>query len=168
MNARRVVSWILVAVLLAAVWHFLVPRQLGGLTSYVTVDGNSMEPTISKGDLVALRHQDGYAVGDIVAYRSDMAGALVLHRIVGRDGDRFVLQGDNNDFLDRYQPTNGDVLGRQVLRFPGASSVTDALGSLTYLVLATSVAVVLVVLAAFSSNNHERRRRRRRTEEVIR
>ena len=39
-------------------------------------------------------------VGDIVAYRSTVLHVVVLHRIVAIKGDRYVLKGDNNDFVD--------------------------------------------------------------------
>ena len=60
----------LVALVLAAVWLFW-PSALGGGTTYVATHGNSMEPGFHTGDLAILRPADRYAVGDVVAYRSN-------------------------------------------------------------------------------------------------
>src|SRR5215213_6386114 len=106
-----------IALLLAAVWVFW-PLALGGGTTYVTTHGISMEPRFHTGDMAILRSAGSYAVGDVVAYRSESLGTTVMHRIVSRDGDRFVIQGDNNDFLDEDHPSQDQVLGRLFLRVP--------------------------------------------------
>ena len=41
-----------------------------------------------------------------------------MHRIVAMDGDRFVIQGDNNDWLDEDHPSQDQVLGTLFLRDP--------------------------------------------------
>lgn len=56
----------LALVLLAAVWLALAPAQFGGSAAYVIVNGNSMEPTFHRGDLVIVRAADEYKVGEIV------------------------------------------------------------------------------------------------------
>jgi signal peptidase I len=100
-----------VALVLAAVW-VLWPLALGGSTTYVSTHGTSMEPRFHTGDLGILRAADSYAVGDVVAYLSTSLDTVVMHRIVDLDGDRFVIQGDNNDFLDEDHPSQDQVLGK--------------------------------------------------------
>jgi hypothetical protein len=78
-----------------------------------------MEPLLEPGDLAVVRRSDSYQVGDVVAYRSPDLGAVVLHRIVAREGDRFVMKGDNNDWLDAFTPAPGEVIGEMVLHLPG-------------------------------------------------
>src|SRR5215210_4036826 len=116
----------LVALVLAAAWLFL-PTALGGSTTYVSTYGTSMEPRFSTGDLAVLRPAGSYEVGDVVAYRSEGLDTTVLHRIVERDGDRFVTQGDNNDFLDEDTPTADDVLGSLWFRVPQGGTALAAL-----------------------------------------
>ncbi len=118
----------LVALLLAAAWLFL-PTALGGSTTYVSTYGTSMEPGFSTGDLAVLRPADGYEVGDVVAYRSDGLATTVMHRIVERDGDRFVTQGDNNSFLDEDHPTADEVMGSLWFRIPQGGKALAALRS---------------------------------------
>lgn len=101
----------------------LLPPQLGGRTSYAIVTGNSMEPALSAGDLVLMRARGGYADGDVVGYRDRLIGQVVLHRIVGRDGGRFVTQGDNNGFRDPSRPAPADVLGEKWIAVPHLGAV---------------------------------------------
>lgn len=114
------------AALVLAALVLLGPSQLGGAMTYVTVTGRSMEPAIVAGDLVVVRRSGTYAVGDVVAYRSQVASVVVIHRIVAVDGQgRFVLQGDRNSFVDRQRPSADEVLGVQVLRLPTVGALID-------------------------------------------
>lgn len=106
---------------LVAFW----PSAAGGSTSFVTTTGNSMAPRLQEGDLVVVRRAPSYEVGDAVAYHSDTLDTTVLHRIVARQGGRFVLQGDNNDFLDPDEPTPEKIIGRQWLHVPGGGVWLD-------------------------------------------
>lgn len=92
--------------------------------SYAIVSGSSMEPALHRGDLVVVRPAGGYRVGDVVAYRTE-GGATVLHRIVGRAGDRYVLQGDANSWLDPFQPADEHILGRLQRDIPGVGLAID-------------------------------------------
>jgi signal peptidase I len=113
------------ALLLAAVW-FLWPAALGGGATFVSTHGSSMQPRFSTGDLAVLRAADSYAVGDVVAYRSESLDTVVMHRIVSGDANGFVTQGDNNDWLDEDRPADDEILGRLFVRIPAAGKVIDA------------------------------------------
>lgn len=91
-----------------------------GEVAVVTTSGVSMQPTYHQGDLVVVRASD-YGVGDVVAYR-DPQGRTVLHRIIGRDGDRLRLQGDNNDWVDQVRPRTSDVVGEAWFHVPRGGS----------------------------------------------
>src|SRR3954451_15340343 len=114
-----------VALVLAAVWLFW-PLTLGGGTTYVSTHGISMKPRFHTGDLAILRSAGSYAVGDVVAYQSVSLDTVVMHRIVAMDGDRFVIQGDNNDWLDQDHPGQDKVLGKLFLRMPQGGKVLAA------------------------------------------
>jgi signal peptidase I len=104
----------------AAGWLLFAPRQLGGSVGYVTTVGSSMQPHFDAGDLVLIRAGGEYQVGDVVAYRSETVDTTVLHRIVGQEDGRLVLQGDNNSFLDPDRPIPSEVLGAEWVHIPGA------------------------------------------------
>ena len=105
---------------------FLWPATLGGATSFVIVNGSSMEPTYFGGDLVVARKGEP-AIGDIVVYEPEgLGGARIVHRIIGGDGDSgWIIQGDNNDFIDQWEPTNERVVGIVQIHFGGVSKLTS-------------------------------------------
>jgi signal peptidase I len=104
--------------LLITGYIMLAPTQLGGAVTYVIVDGNSMEPKFHLGDLVILRTQPAYQVGDAVTYQNAELGRYVFHRIVSMNLDRFVLQGDNNSWLDTYHPNQDEIIGKLWVHIP--------------------------------------------------
>lgn len=77
-----------------------------------------MEPGIQKGDLIIVQPQNQYQIGDAVAYWNQQMGRYVFHRIVGMDLDHFVFQGDNNRWIDSYEPLSTELVGRQWIHIP--------------------------------------------------
>ncbi len=138
------------ALVLAAAWLFW-PAQLGGATTYVTTHGISMEPGFSTGDLAVLRPAGSYEIGDVVAYHSAALGTVVMHRIVAVDGDRFVLQGDNNDWLDEDRPTSDEVMGKLFRQVPQGGKVLAA--------IASPWSLALIFAVAFGLFGNSRRKR---------
>jgi signal peptidase I len=140
--------------LLVVAWLVAGPAQLGGRTTYVATHGISMEPRFHTGDLALVRPAADYRIGQVVAYRSTVLRSVVLHRIIARDGDRYVFKGDNNDFVDPIHPRRTELIGRLWLRVPRGGTVlawlrTPAIAA----VLCGAVAMLLL---------WPRRRRRRR------
>jgi signal peptidase I len=157
---RRGIGRPLVAVLVAIlVWSLIAPVQLGGRISYVNVRGISMEPTLYTGDLMVMRRQESYEVGQIVAFESDMGGAIVVHRIVDVVGERHLLKGDNNAFLDRYTPTVDEIVGAEVFTIPGGERVANLAAATPTVVLQSLM--LLVTLWVLRSSRHAARRQRK-------
>ena len=107
----------LVLVILA--WALFLPTQFGGKAAYVIVSGASMEPLYHNGDLVVVRREPSYGVGDIVTYYSADLDSYVIHRIVAARNNEFTLKGDNNAWLDPEKPTKEQVIGKAWLHIPG-------------------------------------------------
>jgi signal peptidase len=86
------------------------------------VAGESMEPGLHTGDLVIVRETDDYGIGDTVAFRVPEGevgeGSVVIHRIIGGDGDGWQTQGDNRDTPDPWTPTDADVAGERWVMVP--------------------------------------------------
>lgn len=139
--------------LVALGWLTLAPTALGGSRTYVTTYGTSMEPTLHRGDLAIVRPQPTYRVGDIVAYRSRTLNRLVLHRIIGRDGERFLVKGDNNSWTDLDRPTAADLVGTMERRVPGLGKAVQRAGS-------PPAVASMVMVAFFPLAKSDRRRRR--------
>jgi signal peptidase I len=108
--------------LLDAFWAFLAPQQIGGRCIYVIVSGNSMEPFMHTGDLAILRQSDDYQPGQVVVYRHPKLGS-VIHRIIAERRGRYILQGDNNAWIDSFLPSNQDIEGALWLHLAGAGKV---------------------------------------------
>lgn len=124
-----VTNSLLVAFLVALVWVFW-PSSLGGCSTFTVVSGHSMEPTYYTGDLVWARCGD-YAVDDVVVYQPlSETKAHVIHRIIGGSAtEGWLLQGDNNDFIDPWQPGDDKILGKAVLHLPNVGSVIHFIAS---------------------------------------
>src|SRR5262245_6994134 len=139
----------------AAVLTFWVlalrPQTLGGPAAYLVVRGDSMLPTYETGDLLVLRRVEGYAVGDVVAYRVPAGelgeGHVVVHRIVGGDpASGWVMEGDNNPAPDPWMPRDAEVVGTPWLAISGVGRVVAWLHQPVILAgLAASLVVALVV-----------------------
>jgi signal peptidase len=136
-------------------WSFLSPSQVGGPVTLVIASGNSMEPAIAQGDLLALRRTTDHRVNDIVGYRSERTGQLVLHRIVGLDDGRFVLQGDNNYWLDPDRPDESEIVGKSWVHLPG---VGQALVRLRDPVAGSVLIAGITITLALSSSPRRRSR----------
>jgi signal peptidase I len=127
---RTLLKWTLRSAVLAAVVAAALgwPASLGGKTSYSIVSGHSMNPTYHTGDLVVLRAQRTYRVGQIVVYRvpagEPASGQYVVHRIVGGSNvTGFVTRGDNNSSVDIWTPHNIDIQGAAIVLLPKAGWV---------------------------------------------
>lgn len=129
------------ALLVLVAWVLFAPPQLGGQTSYVIVDGNSMEPGMHRGDLAIVRKGDAYATGDVVTYRHPQIGP-VIHRVIGRDGARYVFKGDHNSFIDGYHPTQDELIGELWLHVPNVGSWLRRFHSPVYLAALLCIAFI--------------------------
>jgi signal peptidase I len=133
-------------VLLLGAWLLLAPAQLGGATRYAVVEGASMQPGLSKGDLVLVRAGTTPAVGDVVLYRDPTLGVRVLHRVIRVDGDRLVLKGDANDFVDDARPRSTDVVGSYWFAVPRAGAALSWMQAPPH----AALLAFLLTLVAFS------------------
>ncbi len=135
-----------ILVTMAVVWIAFAPSQFGGQTSYVMVAGASMNPVLQEDDLVITRETPRYRVGDIVTYEHPKIGP-VIHRITRIEGnEHFVLQGDNNDWVDDYKPVKEELIGRLWMKIPGAAKYLQDLRSSTGLTLVSLVIALLFLL----------------------
>ena len=127
---RRVLAWVAFTLIAATVAYFTWPTSLGGCTTLTIVSGHSMEPTYYTNDIVISRCGSP-DVGDVAVYAThDTGGARIVHRVIGGDGwNGWQLQGDNNDFVDQFRPTDDDVLGTAVLHIPRVGLVAKAMSS---------------------------------------
>ncbi len=160
--AKRLASSALGLIVLGLVWFYTAPVGLGGSTTYVVTHGISMEPRFHTGDLAIVRGQSSYHVGEVVAYQSKMLGTVVLHRIIGKTGSRFLFKGDNNHFIDFEHPTAKQLVGALRLHIAGAGAEFQSIRSPALVGALVAVAILLLTGGVFT----RRRRRRRRQEQA--
>ena len=158
-SLTRLLAGVLGLAFLAAGWLFLGPTQVGGTTSYAVIFGSSMEPMLHRGDLAVIREQSTYRPGDVVLYDSPQLASKVLHRIVRVEDGRFVLKGDNNDFLDSEQPTEDQIVGRLWLSAPAVGHVSEWLREPTHSALLVGLATLLALGGGVGVGAARRRRR---------
>jgi signal peptidase I len=144
--------------LLGSVWFLFAPAAVGGSTSYVVTDGVSMEPRFHSGDLALVRQEGDYRVGQIVAYHNRELGTVVLHRIIGRDGSRYIFKGDHNNFTDFEHPTRSQLIGALWIHVPGAGRDLHSFRSPALIGLLFAIGTLLLGGVSFA----RRRRRRKR------
>lgn len=109
-SARMFVSLILFVSLVLA-WLTIMPVQLGGSCSYVVVSGVSMLPRYRGGDLVVLRREANYFVGEVVGYHNPQLKITIMHRIIAISDGKLTTKGDNNNFIDPFEPSLSQVVG---------------------------------------------------------
>lgn len=149
----------LLLALIGAAWVVFAPARFGGQAAYVIISGISMEPTFHRGDLVILREANDYAIGDVVTYRHPTIGP-VIHRIIGRDGERLIFKGDNNSWIDEYRPRQDELIGRLWIYLPSVGKAVEQLR-----VPHTMAALVAVMGAIVMSTGTHRLKQPRRREQ---
>src|SRR5690242_11492718 len=144
---------IAVVALLCLVWfQYFRPQSMGGNAGYVLVSGHSMLPRYKTGDLVLVEHHASYHKGEVIAYHvpkgDPMAGAQVIHRIIGGDAKHgFIVKGDNRTAPDTWRPKPADIVGAKAIRFPDAIVVLQFLRAPVFLALLAACFVFVHVLS---------------------
>ena len=128
------------------------PTKLFGIALLIVSTG-SMEPTIESGELIVVRKQDAYKIGDIVTYK-DNEGFLITHRIVEKDNENIITKGDANNLKDEkslLKKVEGKVIYHSKLLG------TFVLYWLKPMVIVYFVILLIINLLRFSFRKKERR-----------
>lgn len=153
----RLTNLVVSLALAATVWVGVGPRQLGGSTSYVITYGISMLPHFHAGDLVLLREEPSYHVGEVAGYHNQQLGVVVMHRIIAIHNGHYEFKGDNNSFVDSYQPIKSQIVGAEWVHLSGVGHYLSDLRSPAV----AAVALALLWILSFPFNTRSRRQRRR-------
>ncbi len=158
---RKLVSLALGLAVLVCLWSYFAPVALGGSTTYVVTEGVSMRPRFHTGDLAVVRSQNSYHVGEIVAYYSKAFHTVVLHRIIGRAGARYVFKGDNNNFVDFEHPAASQLIGALWLHIPGVGATLESVRSPALIGGLVALGTLLFAGGVFTRRQRRRRRQAR-------
>ena len=121
----------------------------------VTIDGDSMKPSLDRGDILIARSPDAVPKeGEIIVfYRSGRGSGegIVTHRVVGEtDTGEYRTRGDANDEVDSSPVPAADIAGRAAVVVPYAGLLGEwwrsgrfviAIGVATLLLIALSLAL---------------------------
>ncbi len=158
---KRLLATTLGVIVLGCLWYYFAPAPLGGSTTYVVTHGVSMEPRFHTGDLAIVRSQSSYHVGEIVAYHNKELHTIVLHRIIGRAGNRYIFKGDNNDFIDFEHPAASQLIGALWLHVAGAGATIQSIRSPALVGILVGGGLLLLMGGVFARRRRVRRRQRR-------
>jgi signal peptidase I len=161
---RLVVATPFLALAAAALVMLIRPGLVNAPIAQVVVAGQSMEPTLSSGDVVFVHRRPTYSIGDVVAYRVPKgepgAGVIVIHRIVrGSAAKGYILRGDNKEGVDPWQPKPDSILGSKVFRVPSLGLVFHFMRSQLGLALFAGLITFLIALGAVGDDERGRRGR---------
>ena len=99
-----------------------MPFGYGG----AVVLSGSMEPAIMVDELILVKAEDHYEIGDVVVFQSGKI--LVVHRLVAFDGEYIITQGDANNVADDPVPLE-HIKGKVICHVPNVGRVVRMLKS---------------------------------------
>lgn len=124
---RILFAVLLTVIIVLNLWMFVQqsvlkkdPPEIFGYSQLVVTSG-SMEPAFSAGDMIVIRQEEDYALGDIVTFRLN-GGDLVTHRIVGSVEGSFITKGDANNAEDDDLLDPARIVGKLVTCIPAVGS----------------------------------------------
>ena len=123
-----VIFFIFIAAFMLLVGYFFVSKLilkqevpfLFGKGTIVAVS-NSMEPSISAGDLLIIEQTENYDIGDIVVFEND--GLIMTHRIVALKDREFVTRGDSVEDADDNLLSANEIIGKVTSNLQGIGNV---------------------------------------------
>jgi len=166
-------TYLTVAVIVVVIisgWLGLV-YFLGTLNPVMVVEGDSMLPTLTSGDLVVVRGTsieklvEGYQRGErsIIVFYSPAHGKHIVHRIQAVVYDEngqflgFRTKGDNNYMADIGMVNSSNLVGMVVYHIPYVGMVITFLRTTTGIFI---VGIIIVLLALWSAVEEKGKRPR--------
>src|SRR5580700_1649197 len=155
-SPMKIIGAVIGAAMVAGLWVFFAPTNLGGSTTYSVTSGISMQPMLYKNDLARVRAASSYHVGDVVLYQNQLLHRPVLHRIILIQNGNYFFKGDNNDFVDPGYATRSELIGKLWLHIPHAGAVLGWFGAPAHASVLAGLAAMAVVLTGTKTSKGER------------
>ena len=129
-----------------------MPFGYGG----AVVLSGSMEPAIMTDDLILVKAEESYGLGDVVVFQSGRM--LIVHRLVAMDGETAITRGDANN-VDDAAIHISQIKGKVIAQIPHVGKVIR--------ILKTPVATVLMIGAAVLSVELPYRKEKKKRDEEL-
>jgi signal peptidase len=134
---------------------------MGTTTPIVVVTSDSMEPTLSRGDLLIIQAKspDQIALNDIVVYQDEVwhSDGPIVHRVVEIEmveGDYYYFtKGDNNPTRDPYNRTYSEIVGVVVATIPWLGNISLFLRTPIGIVMMVGLFIAILVLPEIIGNS---------------
>lgn len=117
----------------------------------LAVNSGSMEPTIKTGELVIIKPQNNYQVGDIITFNfpNSPESALTTHRIFEKiirdDIELYKTKGDANNSPDLSLIRKGNILGKYRFGVPYIGYLIGYVKTLPGLVLIIIIPATIII-----------------------
>lgn len=107
---------ILVVQVLLSIALFLPATIFVHTSMLIKINGYSMDPNISDGDVVLCNKlMPEIEEGDIISFKKPGDNYTVMHRVYKKyNSSYFKTKGDNNSILDRYKVPRGNIRCRYI------------------------------------------------------
>ncbi|MFH1779621.1 MAG: signal peptidase I [Candidatus Micrarchaeota archaeon] len=106
---------LILAIFIAA--FLLLSLFLGTSNFTATVETNSMQPFLEKGDLVILKKQSNYEERDVIVFYKNQE--VIIHRISRIENNSYFTKGDANNNEDSGYRTSEEVIGKNIFVLKG-------------------------------------------------
>lgn len=126
-----------------------------GYGAAVVLSG-SMEPELSKGDLIIVKETNSYNCEDIVVFQD--GNSLVVHRIIEKSDEEVITKGDANN-TDDGAIAISRIKGEVVFSVPYAGTAIEFIKSPVGTILIIALAILLLEIPRFKE-------RKKDTEEI--
>ena len=113
-----------------------------GYGAAVVLSG-SMEPELSKGDLIIVKETDSFSMNQVVVYQD--GNSLVVHRIIELNDGSVTTKGDANNTLDDPIETSR-ISGEVVLSFPYVGNIVEFIKTPIGTIIVITLAIILMEL----------------------
>lgn len=101
-------KWLLIILLLIFILYIM------NFKLFIVASG-SMEPTLKVNELILVKSQKEYRIGDIITFYDETLDATTTHRIVDIDTNgEITTKGDYNNTEDNNKITNEKIIGKVI------------------------------------------------------
>ena len=157
--------------LILAVYNFISVKvfkndysNVFGYTVFEVISG-SMSPEIEKWDLILVKIDSDYDVGDIITYKSK--GTIVTHRVIEKNGNTLITKGDFNNTVDAPIRTSA-VIGKVVNTYRHLGAWIKVMTTPKVIVLSfISLVLILYTISTFKNDKNTSKASKKEKKMVI-
>jgi signal peptidase len=121
-----------------------------------------MEPNIHTGEFVIIENKANYDIGDIVTYEAN--DMLITHRIIEKNENSFIAQGDYNNNQDEIQE-DSKIIGKVVFHSEKIGKFIRVY--LKYVTVIFTIFVIFVNIYSIRKNKVEEKKKIGKTNQEI-